>query len=357
MTTRLSRRVLGRIKVFAVLVLLTVSVGIADAFFGGPEDDLDSEESFALQTVFSWTVGSIMLWSFEIFYVPSRRGAALRRMRLVSAIFLKTFIIFMIVLIASAMGELVFRGAMFSTEFIFGPEREFLRVFLVVVVLVIFLQAGLQVVRIVGARNFVNFALGRYRNPIPEERIFMFLDIAGSTALAEKLGDVGVQRLITRFFFDLSEPVAEYGGQIHQYVGDEMVVTWPLLDPKANLRPLACCFAINKMVAEKAPAYQREFGVVPSYRIGLHGGSIVISQCGDQKQEISFYGDTINTTARVVQQCKPYGKALLATGELMRKMDLPDTFHAQLVGTERLRGREQPTDLFSVVPSPAQQRA
>ncbi len=345
----MSRRAISRLKLFLLFVVLTTAFGALDGYFlaiENPEEDSD----LLLQISFSWCVGSIMFWGFEILYVPSRRGEAFRRMHFAAAIFLKTVILVSVVVVAGMIGDLVFLGSV-SLDVMLDPNRQFVRTVLIVTFLVLVLQIALQVVRIVGARNFVNFALGRYVRPVPEERIFMFLDIAGSTTLAERLGDVGVQRLITRFFFDLSEPIAEYGGEIHQYVGDEMVVTWPLRDGKSNLRVLSCCFAIAERVREGAADYERDFGVVPGYRIGLHGGSIVISQCGDQKQEISYYGDTINTAARIVQECKPFGRSLLLSSELLHRIDLPSKLRAIPVGTVQLRGRATSTDLFGIDPA------
>src|SRR3546814_12401672 len=52
-------------------------------------------------------------------------------------------------------------------------------------------------------------------------------------------------------------------------------------------------------MALKAPLYQQEFGLVPGFRAGLHGGSIVAGECGDDKREIVYFGDTINTAARI----------------------------------------------------------
>ena len=75
----------------------------------------------------------------------------------------------------------------------------------------------------------------------------MFLDIAGSTTLAEQLGEVRVHDLITRFFFDIDRPVADHDGEVHAYVGDQVIVTWPLTDdPKRNARSLRCFFAAEE---------------------------------------------------------------------------------------------------------------
>ncbi|MEM9032029.1 MAG: adenylate/guanylate cyclase domain-containing protein, partial [Pseudomonadota bacterium] len=83
-------------------------------------------------------------------------------------------------------------------------------------------------------------------------------------------------------------------------------------------------------------------------RIGLHGGPIVISQCGDQKQEISYFGDTINTASRVVDACKTYGRGLLISGDLLSRIALPDRFRSTLLGTVQLRGHARETDLLGV---------
>lgn len=342
----MSTRVLARLRLFLLVVTLTTLYGVLDAYLFSV-DDLDIVPNFLEQIGFSWFVGSVLFWGFEILFVPSPWGTAIRRMHFVAAIILKSLYLVVAIVAAGMLGDVVFRGTA-TLDVVLSPERQFGRTVVLAFLFVVAFQVVLQVVRMVGARNFLNFALGRYRQPISEDRIFMFLDLAGSTTLAERLGDVGVQRLITEFFFDISEPIAAYGGQIHQYVGDEMVVTWRLRDGRLNLRALQCCFAIAARVREKADAYERAFGVVPGYRIGLHAGPIVISQCGDQKQEISFYGDTINTAARIQQQCKAFASTLLLSRELLEQIDLPETLVPSQVGTVVLRGREQATELFSV---------
>ena len=61
-----------------------------------------------------------------------------------------------------------------------------------------------------------------------EARVLMFLDLAGSTSLAESMGELRVQNLLTRFFFDIDDAIVAHGGEVHAYVGDEVIVTWPL---------------------------------------------------------------------------------------------------------------------------------
>src|SRR5271166_4623637 len=80
--------------------------------------------------------------------------------------------------------------------------------------------------RLIGGRVLGSFLLGTYHRPKREQRIVMFLDLAGSTMLAEQMGELRVHDLITRFFFDIDRPIADHDGEVHAYVGDEVIITW-----------------------------------------------------------------------------------------------------------------------------------
>ncbi len=75
---------------------------------------------------------------------------------------------------------------------------------------------------------------GRYHRPRAEERFFLFIDIVGSTPVAEKLGALSVHRYLDRIFQAASDPVDDYRGEVYQYVGDEMVVTWLVAGGRAR---------------------------------------------------------------------------------------------------------------------------
>ena len=76
-----------------------------------------------------------------------------------------------------------------------------------------------QIVRLVAAEADVA------RLPKAEDRVFLFLDLEGSTQLAERLGSALYFELLRRCLDDLTEPILETEGEIYQYAGDEIVVT------------------------------------------------------------------------------------------------------------------------------------
>ncbi|MCK1639962.1 adenylate/guanylate cyclase domain-containing protein [Bradyrhizobium sp. 157] len=208
--------------------------------------------------------------------------------------------------------------------------------------------SAFELTRLVGSRVLFNVALGRYRTPVREARVLMFLDLAGSTSLAETMGELRVQGLLTRFFFDIDGAIVAHGSEVHAYVGDEVIVTWPLDDRMSGARCIECFFAITDSIADKADFYRQEFGIVPSFRAGLHAGYVVISECGSSRRQLAYFGDTVNVTARLQEHCKEVGRNLLVSSDLLRHMKLKPVFAAEALGEVRLRGRAAAVEVFAI---------
>ena len=112
---------------------------------------------------------------------------------------------------------------------------------------------------------------------------------------------------------------------MHAYVGDEVVVSWPVSDkPARNARCIACFFAIEAKIARLAPDYEAEFGVAPAFRAGLHAGTVVVSECGDAKRQLAYFGDTMNVGARLCDYCKTINQRLVVSGDLLRLIGVID---------------------------------
>jgi class 3 adenylate cyclase len=162
-----------------------------------------------------------------------------------------------------------------------------------------------------------SFVAGRYYHPRREERILLFIDMRASTAIAERLGEERFLDFLNRFITDLSLAIAEAGGEIHKYVGDEIIATWTLA---AGLNDAACvraCFAAVDRLAERGPAYERDFGCRADSRAGLHCGSVVVGELGYLKKEIALIGDSMNTAARIQEACRDTGCRVLASAALI----------------------------------------
>ncbi len=194
----------------------------------------------------------------------------------------------------------------------------------------------------VGSELLMSALLGTYHRPVRRDLIVVFLDLASSTRLAETMGEVRVHDLITRFFYDIDEPIARFGGRVHSYVGDEAIFTWPIMkDPARNARCLACFAAIETKMAKLAPAYEREFGVVPGFRVGVHAGPVIVSECGESKRQLAYFGDTMNVAARLCDYCKTIDARLVVSSNLLQLVRMPSGLAAGQGEVIAIRGREE----------------
>jgi adenylate cyclase len=187
-----------------------------------------------------------------------------------------------------------------------------------------------------------------YRNPIEVDRVFMFLDIKSSTAIAEKIGHQKFLSLVNDFFYDITEPIFQTKGEIYKYVGDEAIITWKTKDAVSDANCIKCFFLIQKTIEKKASYYQNKYGVVPEFKAGLHGGLAVTGELGYTKREIAFMGDVVNTAARIEEACKTFDEPILVSEDLVNQMNRQDAYTFKEAGKAKLRGKEKEMALFKV---------
>jgi adenylate cyclase len=205
-----------------------------------------------------------------------------------------------------------------------------------------------QLNRMLGPGTLVNLLLGRYHRPVAEDRIFMFLDLNDSTAIAAALGPLRFNDFKNDFFHDLAEPVLETRGQIYQYVGDEAVVTWTVERGLRQGNCLRCVFLVSERIHEQKDRYLARYGIVPEFKAGLHGGPVVTAEIGDIKKDIVHSGDTVNTAARVEAQCRPLERRVLVSAALLSQCQVPEELELEDMGERELRGKVEALRLYSV---------
>ena len=337
----MDERTKRQLRVLAILVGVSGGAGIVYLLILSESATIGQALRFAAQGA----IIALAVFGFETLVAQGAVSEPLRRAPFAVVFIAKALITTALIGVAYWIGGFVLFPDRFASQ---APYLDLARDTGYALVVAVVLQFVFMVRTIVGGRVLTNIILGRYHKPLSEERIFMFLDVSGSTALAEKLGGTGAYSMISRFFFDVAQETMRYGGETHEYIGDEVVVTWPMANTLKNSRCLECYFAICDRMAVKASLYERDFGLAPMFRVGLHGGPIIAGECGDDKREIGYFGDTINTAARIQEACKEYKHSLLVSGELLSRMDLQPTYSTVSLGKVRLRGREEEIELFTV---------
>jgi adenylate cyclase len=280
------------------------------------------------------------LTGLEAFGLSARGGALLQRWPLAVVLALRT-----------ALYTLCIAAAYVLVSAVVGDPRgfaDFGRTLAYALAVSLVLSLALMVRRMLGPQATAHFLTGRYHRPRAEERLVLFLDVEGSTALAERIGDALFHAFLARTVLDISESVVECGGEIHTYVGDEVIVTWKLRHGRADPRALLCPFVIADRIAEHRAEYLRRFGAAPALRAGIHAGPLIIGEMGDVKREIVMLGDTMNTASRIEAACRSSGRAVLASDAALARAVLPQTLRADSIGKIILRGKSSGRELFAL---------
>lgn len=189
---------------------------------------------------------------------------------------------------------------------------------------------------------------GRYRKPRQEMRVFMFLDMRSSTAIAEKLGHVKYFQLLNELFTDITDPIVYARGEIYQYVGDEISVSWPLRRGVRRQRCIRCFLDIRAKLRKRATHYEQRYGLAPTFKAGFHYGQVTTGEIGVVKKERIFSGDVVNTAARIQNTCNAHGVDNLISKELLDVLHLPSQYTLREIGSIVLKGKREPMSLWSL---------
>ena len=204
-----------------------------------------------------------------------------------------------------------------------------------------------QLDRLLGPGVLMSYLAGRYHRPHREPRIFMFLDLKSSTSLAEDLGHEAYLDFVNEFFRDISGPVLDSAGEIYEYVGDQVVLTWQEQRGLKDGNCIRVFFDIDAIIERNKQRYLARFGVVPEYRAGVHVGEVMTAEVGDLKKGLIFNGDVLNTGARIQGECARLGRRLISSGDLVERLALRDEWTAEKMGPVTLRGKSKPTELVA----------
>jgi len=335
----LSPKAAGVARGFVIALLAGMAAGVLYVALTGPLDPLDvARGALAGALIF----GPIYL--FDVAASNSEWGRRLRQRAFAVAIGLRTIVYLAIIVIGLLLAALATGVPIADVGGILGGTHigfAFLIAFL--------FNVAAQLSRMLGPDVLTSFVTGRYHQPKVEERVFLFMDLVDSTTTAERLGPLRFHALLDRIAFDVADAVATFRGEIHRYVGDEVIVTWPA---DKGLRDAACvraAFAMVSGVDRCQSQYVEDFGVRPAFHVAIHIGPVVVGEMGDLHREIVFLGDTVNTTARIEAASGDTGRSMLVSQELVDRLGVvPPEVAMESIGTITLRGRHAPIALVSL---------
>ena len=214
--------------------------------------------------------------------------------------------------------------------------------------LVNFVMASVREINLLlGPGNLWRFVKGDFYSPRVEKRVFMFIDLKGSTSIAEKLGHIKYSRFIQDCFYDLNV-VRHSGAEVYQYVGDEVILSWKVHERLQYMRCLQAFWDYEDELEKRESYYLDKYGIAPRFKAGINLGEVTTAEVGEIKREIAYHGDTMNIAARIQDRCNEYDQTLLASEFFSERLKESKAYDLELMGEELLRGKNEALKIYAV---------
>lgn len=180
---------------------------------------------------------------------------------------------------------------------------------------------------------------------IGQERylVSMFVDMRGSTKLAEKRLPFDTVFIVNRFLGAVSQAVIESGGRPNQFIGDGMLALFGLSSSRqeACRQALKAAALIAANVDELNKFLAHDLREPIRFGIGIHGGEVIVGDIGYRDHMVfTALGDAVNVAARLQDMTKSLACEAVVSDEVRVTAGLAaDALPQQQV---EIRGRNEP---------------
>jgi len=324
------------------ITLITILLGIFHAAYNRQQL---SSEAIYIGLVHGFILG-FLLGSF-IAFKKHYLNYTFRRVPFLFVILINSTVYLFIILFGRAMGMMITHGREF--RILQFDDPNFLGTILFVFTGIFIFNLVDQISLLTGQKQLLNFVVGKYSHAQMENRMIMFIDMADSTAITEKIGDTKYLSLLDEFFSLMTMPLEQTKGEIYKYIGDEAIITWSKNQQDAHI-PVRFFYKFKKAIHNHEIHLMEKYGIVPKFRAGLHYGSMLIGELGSVKKEIALIGDSLNTTSRILDVGKRLNHELVLS-EILGKQFTPENLYVNVspLGEQVLKGKEEKLFLYSVV--------
>ncbi len=282
----------------------------------------------------------------------------LRRYAFWKALALIIIVYTIVAVFVGALGSLYLNGQdldlpMFHEEvveelFHFFGKAIFLKNYIIWLIIVVGTLIVLMVNDKYGPGVFPDYLKGKYFRPKREERIFMFADIKDATTHAENLGEARYFNFLKDFFKHITPAIIETRGEIYQYVGDEIVVSWKMKNGLKNGNAIRCFFIMKELLEQKSEYFKDTYDCEPKFKVGYHFGPVMVGEMGQVKREIAFSGDVLNTSSRIQATCNDLSVDIRASEVFVNlNSSVPKGKTVRPLGDHLLKGKAEPVSLVT----------
>ncbi len=183
----------------------------------------------------------------------------------------------------------------------------------------------------------------------------LFLDVVGSTALAENMDPEDWTQIMNQAF-DVLTPVIinEYEGAIARLMGDAILAFFgaPVAHEDDPVRAVHAALSLLEAARKYAEVVRAKNGIEFGVRIGINTGPVVVGEVGsDLKFEYTAMGDAVNLAARMQSAARPMTCLI---SEHTYRFVAP-VFDCLDLGLLEVKGKAEPVRVYEVQKPKAQQ--
>jgi len=176
----------------------------------------------------------------------------------------------------------------------------------------------------------------------------LFCDLAGSTAMAEKLDPEDYHDLLERYLEIGFREIYRFEGIVNQIAGDGFMALFgaPIAHEDAPQRAVRAALEIQRSLAQLNDELLAESGIELRARVGINTGPVVVGTVGnDLKMDYTAIGDTTNFASRLESLAEP-GTVLMSesTSRLVRGL-----FQVRPLGPVAIKGKAEPVAVFEIL--------
>jgi adenylate cyclase len=177
---------------------------------------------------------------------------------------------------------------------------------------------------------------------VSREATAMFVDMIGSTQLAQTLPPCDVVDVLNAFFDTVVDVVSAHGGFVNKFEGDGALCVFGATREQADHA---------KRALRAARELQHELMLPPAIEaaIGVSSGEVVAGNVGSMdRYEFTIVGDPVNEASRLTEQAKEFSARLLVSKTTIDRAE-DEAAHWMSAGTIPLRGRSEATLAYEPV--------
>ena len=181
------------------------------------------------------------------------------------------------------------------------------------------------------------------------EVALMFLDIASFTVADEGLDSKRLAGFMNEYLEIVTECVVAHDGTIDSYTGDAVFAWWNNAEIRANANSAcSCAKAIVRRIGSQNEVWSSKGLPKLQLKIGINSGRVNLGNYGTSRRiRFSALGDQVNLASRLCNLANgPYPTPIVISGNTQAL--LSNDIAASLLDTVRVKGKDEPVQLFSI---------